>query len=331
MSQELEFLMQMSSSQNCQQIDHFENVLTDAIHNFNQVTDTLKLNSHPQQSNHNCIEDYTLTTSDVEQQLNQKIDQQTRLCNIKKTLVDKCETALAHAERLITSINQIVDETQQEISLINKDITLTHERLLQQSQISKELNQFNECTSSNKQNSPIRYNTSFELLINQSIKFLKEWSQHVKFSILYDTDIDGDSSSSLVNTVMYKKNLYFITIDDEGNVFGGFLDKEITTTNQTISDPKSFVFSLIRNHQPNYRKYNIRSSDGFNAFVLYSNKQILYAFGHSIRDDLVVFNTHSMFSYCKASLFDHKDGKNPLRESTHGYYVRRVLVLEMED
>ncbi len=88
-----------------------------------------------------------------------------------------------------------------------------------------------------------------------NIPILEKWCGLKFKEVLYDSEIDGKSSSIFRNKTMNHSHLYFIVIDSNDNVFGhyhdGIIDKMIE-----IKDNKIFMFTLNSNGRCGIMKFN---------------------------------------------------------------------------
>ncbi|KAL7721462.1 TLDc domain-containing protein [Entamoeba marina] len=64
-------------------------------------------------------------------------------------------------------------------------------------------------------------------LLSSSIESLCKWSGKQHYNTIFDSKIDGDGKGIIEQRVMNKKNLYFISFDNENNVFGGYVSELI--------------------------------------------------------------------------------------------------------
>ncbi|KAL7717254.1 TLDc domain-containing protein [Entamoeba marina] len=158
-----------------------------------------------------------------------------------------------------------------------------------------------------------------------SFNKLKEWSGKQICSIIFDSDIDGDGTNNvLMNKVMNKKNLYFISFDNENNVFGGYVDITIDTTGLYTTDPNSFTFSLIRNGKMKNIKYNIKNDHQLYAFYLRPN-DFFYTFGGS--HDILVYKIGNSNSHCDPYSYEYNGEKHPFVDNFY-FITKRILVLK---
>ncbi|KAL7720443.1 TLDc domain-containing protein [Entamoeba marina] len=168
-----------------------------------------------------------------------------------------------------------------------------------------------------------------------SFNELRKWSGKQKCSVIFDSKIDGDGGNNvLMNKVIKKKNLYFITFDNQNNVFGGYVDTIINKTNSWIIDPNAFTFSLLRNGNLKNSKYVIKANHEKFGFHLWADRPILlYCFGSGDGNshDVFVFKTGNKSGkyYFKPWSFNYNGEGQPLRDGTSNYTIERVIVLQM--
>ncbi|KAL7718134.1 TLDc domain-containing protein [Entamoeba marina] len=160
-------------------------------------------------------------------------------------------------------------------------------------------------------------------IINNSMNVLKQWSNKNTFNVIFDSNIDGDGSRNvLYDKVMKKSNLYFISSDDNGNIFGGYVSKEMS--DDLICDKDSFVFSLTRNGE---------ESKAFRLFQI-NEEGLLYKFGGNIMfSDIKIFCVGKSNSYCYRGQYcgyNYDNKEDALVEnSLQQFKVKRIIVLEM--
>ncbi|KAL7716176.1 TLDc domain-containing protein [Entamoeba marina] len=209
------------------------------------------------------------------------------------------------------------DETKYQIEQ-NKQPTTTHILKEQQqriTQVPKEI----------KLQEPKRRSYKTVPIIKDSIKQLKIWSNKTESSVIFDSKFDGDGSNNnaLHNIVFNRSNLYFITFDNDNNVFGGYVDKRIAGSGMPsyVIDEKAFVFSLMKNNKVNAKR----------AFLLRNNHSNgrLYEFGTSI----VIYKVGCNKSCCygRDDFYDYGDDVFPLTGASLGikFEATRIVVLEM--
>ncbi|KAL7718762.1 hypothetical protein QTN25_003719 [Entamoeba marina] len=175
-------------------------------------------------------------------------------------------------------------------------------------------------------------------IICNSMNVLKQWSNKNIFNIVFDSKVNGDGSKRVLHDKVYNKsNLYFISFDENNNVFGGFLNNKIDKSGYKydccISDENAFVFSLIRNGIVNNKRYFLKNGED-KAFLLLPDSPSgwLYNFGK----DVFVFKVGSNESCCTDddyyfSIYSYKNDKKLFTDITYPdeFAVRRIVVIEM--
>ncbi|KAL7718264.1 hypothetical protein QTN25_004559 [Entamoeba marina] len=171
------------------------------------------------------------------------------------------------------------------------------------------------------------YGNEKEQFINASIRSLKMWSgkQYCKF--IFDSEKNHEIST-LYECVNNKQNLYFISFDDEKNVFGGYVDTTINTFDNWITDPHAFTFSLIRDGKVNNKRYHIGNDKEQHAFMILQNNNCLYKFGKD--HDLYVSKCETSDSCCSTSSYDYSDEVDPLRKDGDKFKTKRIIVIQMK-
>ncbi|KAL7717801.1 TLDc domain-containing protein [Entamoeba marina] len=160
-----------------------------------------------------------------------------------------------------------------------------------------------------------------------SFGYLKQWSGKQEISVIFDSVVDGDGGNNvLMKKVIDKSNLYFITFDDDNNIFGGYIEEEAFKTNSWITDPNSFIFSLKRNGIVTNNRYNIRNGCENNAFILNSNIGYLYAFGAG--NDIHVNKIGDPESYCNQASYGYNGEKHPFTDKRYST-AKRIVVLRV--
>ncbi|KAL7713152.1 TLDc domain-containing protein [Entamoeba marina] len=167
--------------------------------------------------------------------------------------------------------------------------------------------------------------------IGLNIDTLNSWTETTKCSIVFDSNLDGIGTNNILSSRLFgKSKLCFISFDDDGNVFGGFLNTEIKKINSWISDTKAFVFSLYRNGDYSPTQYKVKKNKDDNSFALYSNNDCLYQFGYF--GDVYVWTIGINGSKCHQSDFEYQNNKICLndKQDPETFITRRLVVLEME-
>ncbi|KAL7711823.1 TLDc domain-containing protein [Entamoeba marina] len=179
----------------------------------------------------------------------------------------------------------------------------------------------------------IQVNEKGNNIINNSIDILKYWSNKTILNILFDSDIDGDGRTDnlLLNKVLYKRNLYFISFDYNNNVYGGFVGTLVDRFDYFIRGEKTFVFSLKRNGEVKNTKYCLKQGKD-SAFMLYNNNpsKALYRFGNDI-EVCKVNDDHSCCVFSQYNFYDYGNEKLPLSDVVYPlkFNVERIIIIEM--
>ncbi|KAL7721185.1 TLDc domain-containing protein [Entamoeba marina] len=162
---------------------------------------------------------------------------------------------------------------------------------------------------------------SNENQIKEGISTLKRWCGLNQYNIIFDSDIDGNVVLNM--KIMNRKHLYFIHFDDYGNIFGGYVNVTIDTTDDYITDPKAFVFSLFRNNELSQNKYCIENIIT-RLLLLNCNRDMLYSFGQG--DISISLNK---LSSCIPTSFNYSRTQYPLTSNMTGISIERLCILEM--
>ncbi|KAL7719706.1 TLDc domain-containing protein [Entamoeba marina] len=150
-------------------------------------------------------------------------------------------------------------------------------------------------------------------VINKSMGILKKWSKRDKLNIIFDSDIDGDGrNNGLHDKVFGRSNLYFISFDENNNVFGGYVNEKINISDDCIDDKNAFVFSLIRDGLEVNNKYPINKKSTYCAFRLCDNdpNDQLYSFGL----DIVIHNIGNYNSQGSPEHYNCNYVRDPVKE-----------------
>ena len=146
--------------------------------------------------------------------------------------------------------------------------------------------------------------------------------------ILFDSTKDNWSINTSVfdSKVINKNHLLFIVEDTEGNKFGGYIDAKIDKYYDSITDSKSFVFSLESNGRlDSMRKFNIEEPEC--AFWLYNKSDdCLFAIGDS---DIVICKKGSGEPYCEQDSFNYEGNQNTLSGKDVYFSLKRFIVIQM--
>ncbi|KAL7716981.1 TLDc domain-containing protein [Entamoeba marina] len=163
------------------------------------------------------------------------------------------------------------------------------------------------------------------------IQSLKKWSGLGNYSIIFDSDQEGDGVDTLRGAVLCKKQLYFINYDDDNNVFGGYISVPIDYSNYYIEDSEAFIFSLYRKGVLKNKRYLMKEGKSYSAFKLWFGYDYLYRFGENYDLNIYKINEKKSFSSPSTSSFDCGEETNPMVDSDIFNYfsVGRIIVIQM--
>ena len=164
----------------------------------------------------------------------------------------------------------------------------------------------------------------------QEIQQLENWTSKKVGEIVFDSNIHrwSQNDSEFDSKLMNKSNLLFIIEEQQGNKFGGYLNTQITSTNNWHSDSNAFLFTLKspgRNH--GMKKFNMKS--GYKAFCLcQQSNSVLLRFGSS-GHDLRVDKKNQSGSYCHQYSFNYNGATNVLC-GNYNFTPKRITVIQMK-
>ena len=95
--------------------------------------------------------------------------------------------------------------------------------------------------------------------IDDNIDMLEEWSGLEVGEVLYDSERDGKQSKTFRDKILHHKQMYFIIIDSDGNVFGHYHSTKIDKVNVDYYDRNIFMFTLNSNGRCEVRKFEQNS------------------------------------------------------------------------
>ncbi|KAL7714064.1 TLDc domain-containing protein [Entamoeba marina] len=178
------------------------------------------------------------------------------------------------------------------------------------------------------------YIVSFNEILNNNII---NWSGLNNYTVLFDSDNDGNGFD-LFFTVLNKKNLYFITFDNNNNVFGGYISTTIDHVG-FYEESTTFIYSLMKNGQYLPLKYNPISSQ-YNLFYIQCYYGDDYSDDCNENDDNSILTTLYNFgldlqvhkigiekSQCEQ--YSYESQKNSLVNNEEEFIINRIIVVEM--
>ncbi|KAL7715982.1 TLDc domain-containing protein [Entamoeba marina] len=175
------------------------------------------------------------------------------------------------------------------------------------------------------------------IINHNSLSVLKQWSNKTQYNVIFDSKKDGNgwTNNVLFDKVFKKKNLYFISFNDFGDAYGGYVSAPITKFNENICDENAFIFSLMRKNVTKNTKYGINKKMINFAFKLYKKDRngALYRFYNDICACKVNEKTSSC-SYdecCYNHQSDHVVDNSLVDKSRKFFSITRIIVIEMKD
>ncbi|KAL7716662.1 TLDc domain-containing protein [Entamoeba marina] len=237
-----------------------------------------------------------------------------------------CVGGVTTPTKIPSSIEQIKNKTSKTTPTKQRSKILTIDGDQERRTVKKKSSNCSELTHQQQ----ITYSNIVKSLLNTKKfkKTLNGWVQTSNFSTLFDSSTTDNDGGILRQKLLKKKELFFINFDGVGNVFGGYLSKEIQTINGWIRDPKSFVFSYYRNGELVKKKYLHR--DGGSSFKLCSKGDSLYVFGKK-KHDIKVAKLLQQSSSCTPTSYGSPKLIKPLAEdSQNPFALIRIVVLQLK-
>ena len=164
---------------------------------------------------------------------------------------------------------------------------------------------------------------------NDVESILKGWCKHSQLDVIYDSDqfpiLEGKELFPLIKNIPC---LYFIHIDTEGNVFGAYQNKPITSLNNYMSGDGNFLFTFSRNGlQGVVEKYDCTHAPP-GGIWLYEEGTCLYGFNYG-------FCAHST-DYASSWVFKKNDyykllqgrGLNGKCDKGEKFRIERILIVQ---
>ena len=78
----------------------------------------------------------------------------------------------------------------------------------------------------------------------EMVDVMKGWVGKERAEIIFDSDVDEFTNRMFNIKCLDKPNIAVIGFTTEGDVFGGYLEKEVSETDKLLTDPNHFIFSL---------------------------------------------------------------------------------------
>ena len=132
-------------------------------------------------------------------------------------------------------------------------------------------------------------------------------------NILFNSNIDkwSQNDSNFGKKLEGKQNIIIVIEDKEGNIFGGFISKEIIQ-NKFIFDNNSYLFSLKKDGKIINKKYPIKNNEY--CFKISSDEwRVLFGFGAKDNGDMTSYKDICVYKK------DYKNGKNSCEQHSYEY------------
>ena len=78
----------------------------------------------------------------------------------------------------------------------------------------------------------------------ENVSTMKRWVGKERARIIFDSDVDPFTNEMFNFKCMNKPNIAVIGFTTDGDVFGGYLEKEVCEAGKELKDPNHFIFSL---------------------------------------------------------------------------------------
>ena len=173
--------------------------------------------------------------------------------------------------------------------------------------------------------------------IDDNIDMLEEWSGLEVGEVLYDSERDGKESKTFRDQILHHKQMYFIIIDSDGNVFGHYHSTVINSPgnwsndSERVHDRNIFMFTLNSNGRCEAKKCKSKIN---NICTVINPDDTFFCVGDNIGwNELTRFDTHGSYLYRLPERFIGMGGKDCTKEdcSTGSSYftAKRLIVIEM--
>ncbi|EDR29206.1 hypothetical protein EDI_033130 [Entamoeba dispar SAW760] len=159
--------------------------------------------------------------------------------------------------------------------------------------------------------------------------YLQKWSKCSKFNVLYDSRETPKDDEDWFRPILNHPNLYFINVDQNGSIFGGFTFKAPIEPKKYVVDPNHFLFSLRIEQTDFVHQYKSKKPQGL---MVCEKSKIMYGFGLS-ESCMDIYFAHKKGSCCfnlsKNYINLENTGLNTLCHP-NDFVVTRTIILEMK-
>ncbi|KAL7720836.1 hypothetical protein QTN25_002052 [Entamoeba marina] len=163
--------------------------------------------------------------------------------------------------------------------------------------------------------------------VGKQIKTFQDWTSYRKCSVLYDSTTNGCEKGVIAKKIFGRSHLIFVHFDHIGNVFGGYVNTKVSKTEDTLTDPNTFLFTLKKNGKINPQKFHIMKKWEDEAICVNRTSNLVYNFG----DDLHISQPGSGNSYVGQIHFNYKGIEKALTDVQYPdkFDVERIVILQM--
>ena len=178
-----------------------------------------------------------------------------------------------------------------------------------------------------------QHDVTIKTELKDEIAQLEQWTELKYHELLFDSTVNNWSQyqSTFDQKLTQKRRIGIIIEDEENNMFGCFISKQIVKRGEHMKDEHAFIFSLHSNDR--YKgmiKFDIKPTWSDWAFILAKQSvDVLFSVGSN---DICIYKENNKTKcYCKASSFSYND-KEELLVGKIGFdnpfTVKRIRVIQ---
>ncbi|KAL7715505.1 TLDc domain-containing protein [Entamoeba marina] len=108
-------------------------------------------------------------------------------------------------------------------------------------------------------------------ILEQNKSLLVGWTTKQKYTLIYDSDVDGLNASSFNNIICKKRDIMCLIVTKDGYLFGCFSSAQIPEPKSDEvwiqNDPNFFVFTLTNPHHTQPMMFKLRKNDSSSFLV----------------------------------------------------------------
>ena len=218
-------------------------------------------------------------------------------------------------ERKIDNIEYIVNELYKKVNI----------QLEEKNKIINELK--NELEKKNKiieENNKILLKYKNSKIINEKeFKMISDWINpncNFQFNLIYDSERDGDSISTMHKLIDGKGPTLFLIKSDNNYIFGGYAQDNWNSSGNWLNNASNFIFSVTNN-----KKYTKNNADSNGIYG--HNSYFIFGGGH----DIILYDGYcsSNTNYTNLSSYKPGNGMQSQHELNGGIKNFKVVKLEV--